>query len=229
MGDGITATVASTSELLGGKAIEVALPKEGVPPALLNDPVFGLLTWVVALVALIISIGKPIKDYLRGEHREDKKDKVIDSKANAESVMYDQLSSQVAQYRQMADTAYRERNDLIQRVGALEAKAEDLVEQKQLVEKLKIRLDKKDEDIHGLLAQATEERQQFLAILKAKDAEIAKRDDRILMLERGLRELEMRLMKEEKVVQTFICPLEERRRRKGDTQSVITPHTHEGD
>lgn len=229
MGDGITATVASTSELLGGKAIEVALPKEGVPPALLNDPVFGLLTWVVALVALIISIGKPIKDYLRGEHREDKKDKVIDSKANAESVMYDQLSSQVAQYRQMADTAYRERNDLIQRVGALEAKAEDLVVQKQLVEKLKIRLDKKDEDIHGLLAQATEERQQFLAILKAKDAEIAKRDDRILMLERGLRELEMRLMKEEKVVQTFICPLEERQRRKGDTQSVITPHTHEGD
>ena len=65
MGDGITATVASTSELLGGNAIEVALPKEGVPPALLNDPVFGLLTWVVALVALIISIGKPIKDYLQ--------------------------------------------------------------------------------------------------------------------------------------------------------------------
>lgn len=222
------ATITATSTPSGGKTIEVALPKE-VNTSLLSDPVFGLLTWVVALVALIISIGKPIKDYLRGEHREDKKDKVIDSKANAESVMYDQLSSQVAQYRQMADTAYRERNDLIQRVGALEAKAEDLVEQKQLVEKLKIRLDKKDEDIHGLLAQATEERQQFLAILKAKDAEIAKRDDRILMLERGLRELEMRLMKEEKVVQTFICPLEERRRREGDTQSVITPHTHEGD
>lgn len=213
MGNGITATVSAASEALGGKALEVALPKEAIHPSLLNDPVFGLLTWVVALVALIISLGKPIKDYLRGEHREDKKDKVNDSKANAESSMYDQLSSQVAQYRELANTAYRERNDLIQRVGALEAKAEDLVEQKQLVEKLKDRLDKKDEEIRDLLAQATDERKQFLAILNAKDAEIAKRDDRILLLERGLRELEMRLADEERITQTFICPIDERRRR----------------
>ena len=218
------ATITATSTPSGNKTIEVALPKE-VNTSLLSDPVFGLLTWGVALVALIISIGKPIKDYLRGEHREDKKDKVNDSKANAESVMYDQLSAQVMQYRELANTAYRERNDLIQRVGALEAKAEDLVEQKQLVEKLKERLDKKDEDIHNLLAQSTEERKQFLSILNAKDAEIAKRDDRILMLERGLRELEMRLLKEERIVQTFICPLEDRKRRRADHPAPEADHT----
>lgn len=213
MGNGITATVSAASEALGGKALEVALPKEAIHPSLLNDPVFGLLTWVVALVALIISLGKPIKDYLRGEHREDKKDKVNDAKANAESTMYDQLSSQVSQYRELANTAYRERNDLIQRVGALEAKAEDLVEQKRLTEKLKERLDKKDDEIQALLAQSTEERRQFLAILNAKDAEIAKRDDRILMLERGLRELETRLLREERATQAFTCPLSESRRK----------------
>lgn len=212
MAEGTAATITASSTAAGVKAIEVSIPKD-VNTSLLHEPIFGLLTWVVALVALIISIGKPIKDYLRGEHREDKKDKVNDAKANAESSMYDQLSSQVSQYRELANTAYRERNDLIQRVGALEAKAEDLVEQKRLTEKLKERLDKKDDEIRALLAQSTEERRQFLAILNAKDAEIAKRDDRILMLERGLRELETRLLREERATQAFTCPLSESRRK----------------
>lgn len=190
------------------------LPAKGTfAPSPPQDPVYQILTWTIAIVALAISVGKPIKDYLRGEKREDKKDRVEDSKAKAESVMYDQLAEQVLQYRHIADTAYKERNDLIQRVGVLEAKTETLAEQKQLVERLKEILDRKDEEIRSLMAQAAEDRKQFLEILNTKDIEIAKRDDRILMLERGLRELEIRLANEEMISQTFICPIDERRRR----------------
>lgn len=219
MPSGITATIMTGKDVMGTKTGEVALPKDIPTPTLLGDPIIQLLTWVVALVALIVSVGKPIKDYLRGEHREDKRDKVTDAKANAESFLYDQFSSQIAQYRQIADTAYKERNDLIQRVGALEAKAEDLEEQKKLVDKLKDRLDSKDEQIRQLLEQAADERKQFFEVLRAKDEEITRRDARILDLERGLRELELRLSKEERIVNTFVCPVQERINRKKETKA----------
>lgn len=206
----LTATVSTSPEVKETKATEVALPKDVATPTAFSDPVVQVLVWLAVVVGLLISIGTPLKNYLRNEHREDGKDKVGDAKANAESSLYEQFNQQLVQYRQLADTAYKERLDLIQRVGALEAKAEDLERQKRLVEKLKERLDKKDEEIRSLLSQAAEERRRFLDILQAKDRELASRDERILVLERGYAELESRLAQDEKVVNTFVCPLGKR-------------------
>jgi len=188
-------------------------PKDSVPYMLAHDPMIIQLTWVVAVIALVFGIGKPIRDYLKGEKREAKTDKVTDAKTDAETILYEHLSDQVTQYRKIADQAFRERNDLISRVAALEAKAEDLAEQKILVEKLKDRLDKKDEEIQLLLRQGAEERRQFLDILQSKETEIAKRDERILTLEQRTQELEIRLLKGENVINAFTCPMEGGHRR----------------
>lgn len=213
--DQVTASISTGDH----KAITVALPKDmqTPSPSFLNDPVVATLVWVAVVIGCIVAIAKPIKDWLRGERREDKVDKVQESKAEAESGLYTHLSTQVAQYRAIADQAFKERNDLIQRVGALEVKAEDLVEQKRLVEKLKERLDQKDEELRRLLQQSAEERSRFLTILELKDAELAKKEERIVLLEQGLRELEMRLLREERIVSNFICPMERKDIANGDT------------
>ena len=203
----ITATVTTASTVS-----EAKLKDALIPPEIAHDPIILQLTWAVAIVTLIVTLGKPIKDYLKGEKKEAKADMVDDARNTAETVLYEHLSSQVTQYREIADQAFRERNDLIGRVAALESKAEDLAEQKVLVEKLKEKLDKKDEEIHLLLAQSAEERKQFLAILSSKESEIAKRDERILALERDWHDLELRLATSEKAIGSFVCPIERNRR-----------------
>lgn len=174
----------------------------------MHDPVILQLTWAVAVVALIVAVGKPIKDYLRGERKATKEEIVDEAKMSAEYSLYHHLEEQITQYRVVADQAFSERNELVARLGLLEARAEDLIAQKELVEHLKIRLDRKDEEMRQLLQEAAQERKQFLAVINSKDAEIAKRDERILSLEKGQKELEIRLAKEERFVQTFVCPMD---------------------
>lgn len=88
------------------------------------------------------------------------------------------------------------------------------------MEHLKERLDKKDEEIQQLLTQATAERQQFLTILTTKDEEIAKRDERILQLERGLRDLQLQIL-EDRAASPFVCPMAVKQR--SDTPGLF-PH-----
>lgn len=188
-------------------ALTTAATDTIVANTITHDPIISGLAWVVGIVVLIIAMGKPLRDYVRGEKREDKKDVVVDAKSSAESVLYNHLSDQVSQYRKIADQAFRERNDLIQRVAALEAKAEDLVDAKAVIEQLKIRLDKKDDEIQLLLAQSADERKQFLEILCNKESEISKRDERILSLENRQKELEIRLARDEVANVQHVCPL----------------------
>lgn len=204
----VTATI-TTGAPPSGTATTIADSgaKDSVPYMIAHDPMVIQLTWVVAVITLVFGIGKPIRDYLKSEKREAKVDVVTDAKSDAETVLYNHLSDQINQYRKVADEAFKDRTNLIMRVAALEAKTEDLAEQKALVEKLKIRLDKKDEEIQLLLSQAADERKQFLAILQSKENEIAKRDERILILEQRTQELEIRLMKGESTINAFTCPM----------------------
>jgi hypothetical protein len=199
----ITATVTTASTTADGSN----KPDASTASLLAHDPILQQLTWAVAIVALIISLGKPLRDYIRGEKKSDKVDKVETARSDAETILYEHLSEQVSQYRTIADQAFRERNALIGRVAALEAKAEDLVTAGAVIEKLKIRLDKKDEEIRLLLEQGREERKQLLDILRSKENEIEKRDERILILEQGQHELEIRLAKGESAINTFSCPM----------------------
>lgn len=208
----ITATVTAS-----GTTAEASKPL--IPDVLTHDPTILQLTWAVAIVSLIVTIGKPIRDYLRGERKAGKEEKVDDAKNNAETVLYTHLSEQVSQYRTLADQAFRERNDLIGRVAALESKSAALDDANSLIDRLKHkldqkdietqkRLDKKDEEIQRLIAQAADERSQFLSILQSKEREISRRDERICVLENGLKELELRLVRGEQVITQFTCPME---------------------
>lgn len=209
MASTINAEVQITSGSNGAAA--TSAPSHPIPA--FSDPVTVGLMWVVGIVALAISIGKPIRDYLRGEKKASKEDKVDDAKSSAETVLYNHLADQVTQYRNIADQAFRERNDLIKRVSALEAKAEDLADAREVIERLKVKLEDKDTKIELLLAQGAEERKRFLDIISWKDTELAKANDRIVSLETRQRELELRLTKDETGI--FVCPLH-----KAHTESV---------
>jgi predicted nucleic acid-binding Zn-ribbon protein len=213
MGDSATATLAITTGSTPSKlaapigVAETIAVSQSMTERLAHDPILIQMTWAVALVALVISVGKPIRDYIRGERRENSADKVTTAKSNAESMLYEHLSGQVSQYRTIADQAFKERNTLIERVAALESKAEELLESRAIIERLKDRLDQKDEEIRTLLQEFAEERKQFLVMLQTKDTEITKRDERIYTLERGLRELSERLARGENAISTITQPL----------------------
>lgn len=183
----------------------------GVPdvitPSLMGDPTLQGLAWVVGIVSLVIAIGKPIRDYIRQERRASKDDVVGAARSAAEVVLYNHLSEQVKEYRMIADAALRERNDLIQRVAALEVRSSDLEVAKDLIERLKVRLDEKDAQIQALITQASEERVQFLKVLSDKDSEIQKREERISVLEGKTRDLELRLARDEARMTLPLCPL----------------------
>lgn len=178
-----------------------------VTPSLMGDPTLQGLAWVVGIVSLVIAIGKPIRDYIRQERRASKDDVVGDARSAAEVVLYNHLSEQVKEYRGIADAAFRERNELIQRVAALEVKSSDLEVAKDLIERLKVRLDEKDAQIQSLIKQASEERLQFLKVLSDKDSEIQKREERISVLEGKTRDLELRLARDEARMTLPQCPL----------------------
>lgn len=169
-----------------------------------TDPLITGIAWVAAIVTGLVAIGKPLRDYLRGERRANKEDVVVDAKSTAESTLYNHLAEQVSQYRTIAEKASAERNALVERVGRLEEKTSVLEEAKQTLDRLKARLEEKDRkleekdgEIRRLLAQEAEERKVFMEILSAKDAEIAKRDERICSLEVRQRELEIKLARDE--------------------------------
>lgn len=183
----------------------------GVPdvitPSLMGDPTLQGLAWVVGIVSLVIAIGKPIRDYIRQERRASKDDVVGAARSAAEVVLYNHLSEQVKEYRMIADAALRERNELIQRVAALEVRSSDLEVAKDLIERLKVRLDEKDAQIQALITQASEERVQFLKVLSEKDSEIQKREERISVLGGKTRDLELRLARDEARMTLPLCPL----------------------
>lgn len=178
-----------------------------VTPSLMGDPTLQGLAWVVGIVSLVIAIGKPIRDYIRQERRASKDNVVGDARSAAEVVLYNHLSEQVKEYRMIADAAFRERNELIQRVAALEVRSSDLEVAKDLIDRLKVRLDEKDAQIQALITQASEERVQFMKILSEKDSEIQKREERISVLEGKTRDLELRLARDEARMDLPQCPL----------------------
>lgn len=152
------------------------------PSGVQSDPLMIGLAWFVGIVTLAIAVGKPIKDYLRSENRQDKVDLVGAAKSSAEAVLYNHLAEQVTEYRRIADEAFRERNALISRVAALEAKAIELDQSRALTADLQVRLAEKDAQIQALIAASSLERAEFLSILRVKDNEIKRLSRAVLDL-----------------------------------------------
>lgn len=196
---------------MASQAIEVA--KAVQDPAMITNPVLTTLLIIVAVVVAAIAIGVPIKDYLRRDKRETGVDQVADAVAGAGAGLYQHLSEQLGQYREIADRAFAERNLLIERVARLEERDAQFDALKTSYDRLKERLDEKDrkleekdEELRNILAASSDERNQFLEIIRRKDTDIISRDERILKLEEGYRQLELRLAQEENQLKSFVCP-----------------------
>jgi len=187
--------------------VEIAAQAAATSPSLVQEPIVQGLTWVAGLVAILFGIGKPIRDYIKREKRDTAEGAALDARSNAETVLYTHLSNQITEYRNLAEIATSERNELIKRVAALESTIRDTSNLEELLDHLKKKLDEKDLKIETCLSEWSVERKKFLDILSAKEEELSRRDQRIYALETRQRELELRLTRDEKNLVPNNCPL----------------------
>lgn len=174
-----------------------------------GDPVIDAVKWVIALVVLIASAIYPIAAFLRKNRREEDGAKLESVITTAGSTIYTQLVAQLDEQRKLALSAATERGTLQDRIVVLEHQVAAHTDAVDMVVKLRGKLDDKDREIAALLAQASKERDSFLEVLKNKDGEIAKRDARILHLERSVAALNIRLARDEgrQVFGAHVCPI----------------------
>lgn len=187
-------------QTMAGKAVQV------VGDTNTGDPLMQALGWLVVLSILALALFKPLRDMLRSDRRDSQSEVVDSAKIQAESTLYNHLADQVKQYREIADGAFRERNDLIARVAKLEEQTKVLEEYRITLDRMKAKLEEKDAEIRSLVAQAAEERKQFMTLLVTKDKEISRRDERILALEDRQKDLEIRIAKDEATLGLTQCP-----------------------
>lgn len=154
----------------------------------------------------------------RGALRRYSRDVAETTKDRAESNLYSQLSEQVTSYRQQADEAVKERNELVARVARLETKLEEYENLTEVVNRLKEKLDAKDKE---LLDKETEfknfvessrlEREKFLEILQKKEEVINLRDTHLDEMTRKLHQMELRLSRDERTMGIHGCPYQSAR------------------
>lgn len=205
-------------------AIEVAnsIPTNG-------DVVLEAAKWVFFLLVLLGAGSVPFMMLMKKRARDTNENKVESAIAGASSSLYNHLSSQLEDYRKSAQEASRDRDELLVRITRLEAMSEQFELSKQSVDRLKVKLDLKDQEIRSLISAAAEERAAFLAVLIAKDKEIDARDERITQLENAVRDLEIRLVKDEsRQIAASSCPFIIKSLPSSDSALQTTSNTLEG-
>lgn len=205
-------------------AIEVAnsIPTNG-------DVVLEAAKWVFFLLVLLGAGSVPFMMLMKKRARDTNENKVESAMAGASSSLYNHLSSQLEDYRKSAQEASRDRDELLVRITRLEAMSEQFELSKQSVDRLRVKLDLKDQEIRSLISAAAEERAAFLAVLIAKDKEIDARDERITQLENAVRDLEIRLVKDEtRQIAASSCPFIIKSLPSSDSALQTTSNTLEG-
>lgn len=162
-----------------------------------GDPVIDAAKWVFLLLSLIGAATYPILVLIRRKNRDSNENLIDTAMSTAGSTLYEQLVRQVQEYRSLADTAYKERSELSERLHALELEEANRKHELAIYRAAAAKLEQKEKEIVLLIAQAAEERAKFLQVLSEKEAAINMRDSRILHLENSVRELELRLARDE--------------------------------
>lgn len=175
-----------------------------------HDSTFVGLLWVIAILIAMLVIAVPLIELskrIRSDSKEANKDK-------AEKSLYSMMEEQLARAQSIADQAFSEKDALILRVGALEAKGSRADDLEALVLRLKDKLDSKDEELRTALKDAAEDRkvhaaaqQRFLDILAEKERGIADRDNRNAQLEARVLELELHAQRTEWLSSRPLCPM----------------------
>ena len=198
-------------------AIEVlnSIPTNG-------DTVLDAAKWVI-LVVLILLIGAIPFMMIMNKKNKDRNENIIETAiSGAGSALYTQLVKQIDEQREIANNAYKERNDMMARLAKLEQVSEQYAETKLTVDRLRVKLDLKDQEIRKLLEQGANERAKFFEILTTKDNDIIRRDLRIEQLEKQMTALQIRLARDEarNIVGQAACPFTTQG--VGDTGTVAT-------
>lgn len=132
--------------------------------------------WVVVILLMVAGACLPFM-MLINKKTKDKNTNVLETAiSEVGSTLYTQLSKQVEEYRLAADSASKERNELVLRVAHLEAQIFSLESLRETNERLRSKLDVKDEEMKGLLAQGLDERKQFMDMLLLKNRDSLRRD-----------------------------------------------------
>ena len=181
-----------------GKAMDVvqAAQAAGIDPSVQQLIVFvviaTLLLGGIAWIVIQVRKQNPAVERLEG------------SLATTKASLYDELAEQNAINIKRADDISDKYNKLREEVGELRWQLHDFEEFKARVNSMRKRLDEKDAKIDNLLATAkeerdtfSEERQQYLDIIKSQEAAISE-------MRRALDTLQQRLSADEKGV--FSCP-----------------------
>ncbi len=173
-----------------------------------GDTVMEAVKWVFFVLVLIGSASVPFMMIMHRRNRDRNENTIETAISSAGSSLYTQLVKQVEEYRNLADTAFRERRELQDRVTKLEVLADHYEESKKDIAGLNRRLEEKDQEMRKQLQQAADERAQFIAILKQKDEELVRRDESIRKLESAVSNLNARLVRDEtqQIFGAHVCP-----------------------
>lgn len=193
-----------------------------------GDPLLELVKWALLIIVIVMMAVGPAMLYARKAKKDKNEDIVESAMSGAGSTLYQHLSDQVKEYRQIADNAYAERNALFDRVAKLEAKSEEFTRANESLDRLKLKLEakdlfiqEKDSQLKELLDQGAKERTAFMAILNRKDAELTKANERILTLEKEVADLKVRLTSDEASMSRPMCPFH------GRTEAELPPISHD--
>lgn len=173
-----------------------------------GDPVVDAAKWVALILVILGSATYPFMLFMRKKNRDNSESLLESTISKTGSTLYTQLLSQVEEYRKIAESATKERQQLFDRIHALELEAAEHKHNMAVYRASSEKLAQKDADIASLITQAAAEREKFLDVLKEKENAITLRDARILQLEQSVRALQIRIARDEErsVFKAHVCP-----------------------
>lgn len=140
-----------------------------------NDPIFAGLAWVLGVIVLLIAIAKPIM----GMVRQYQSNRAESAKDGADEALYKQLKEQIEINSRDIRNLIDERNRWHEEAINLRSRVTQLEEAKLTIERMKQKLDEKDE------------------LLRERDAENRRLMYEIIQLKDRLHLLELRLADDE--------------------------------
>ena len=133
------------------------------------------------------------------------RDSAETAKDRAESTLYTQLKEEVQGMRERTDQAFKERNDLILRVGELQGQVNELERVREqntrLIAKLEdkdIVIQQRDARIEQMLMESVTERARWLSEITRRDGIIEDQAKELRELRQRIHDLEIRLSADEK-------------------------------
>lgn len=166
-----------------------------------SDPVLTTVGWLGAIFAGAMMAGAPIMHYLRKWNA----DKAANAQDSAEANLYKTLTEQIermngdlkAVHEQLREVNAQHMEQL--RINAeLSSKAAEAERMAEKIQRMSAKLDAREQEIRELLTNHSAEREQWMGTIRGKDQIILSQEQRIRQLETSVRDLELRLIQDDR-------------------------------